>query len=60
LLKEEIIEKSVVQKNTWWIYALIILVIALLFMIFHFYKNGFSLAAASNRRAIELHVAEAR
>lgn len=60
LLKEEIIEKPVVKKITWWIYALIILIIALLFIIFHFYKNGFSLAAASNRQGVELHAAEAR
>ncbi len=55
LINEETIETPVVQKETWWIYALILFIVALLFMIFHFYQNGFSLVAVANRQAVEFN-----
>ena len=49
LLNEETVETPVVKKERWWIYALILFIVALLFMIFHFYQNGFSLTATATR-----------
>jgi len=58
LLNEEKIDKPVIVKKTWLVIALIVFVIAMLFIIFHFYKNGFNLASAGNGQAVELHAAE--
>lgn len=47
-------EKPVAKNQTWWMYALIVVVIAIMFLIYHFYSNGFNLTASGNRQSIEL------
>ena len=42
-----------VEKESWWLYALIIAAIALSVIFFHFYKNGFSVSSAGNQERIE-------
>ena len=37
---EEAVEGTYVEKESWWLYALIIAAIALSVIFFHFYKNG--------------------
>ena len=51
---EEYVEGSTyVEKESWWLYALIIAAIALSVIFFHFYKNGFNVAATGNQQSIE-------
>jgi len=47
-------EEEAVEKNTWWIYALIIAAIALSAIFFHFYNNGFSPANTGNQQHIDV------
>lgn len=42
------------EKDSWWIYALIIAAIALSAIFFHYYKNGFSPAATGNQEKLHL------
>lgn len=42
-----------VEKESWWLYALIIAAIALSVIFFHFYKNGFNVSATGNQQSIE-------
>jgi hypothetical protein len=39
---EALYEEVVVEKESWWIYALILTAVALIILFFHFYKNGFN------------------
>jgi len=42
-----------VEKESWWLYALIIAAIALSVIFFHFYKNGFNSSSTGNQQNIE-------
>jgi hypothetical protein len=46
------VTETYVEKESWWIYALIIAAIALSVIFFHFYKNGFTTAGTGNRQTI--------
>ena len=43
-----------VEKESWWLYALIIAAIALSVIFFHFYKNGFSASSTGNQQNVEI------
>lgn len=45
-------EETVVEKESWWIYALVLIAISLIILFFHFYKNGFSSNAVGNQQTI--------
>ncbi len=45
-------EQKVVEKESWWIYALIIGAISLIAIFFHFYKHGNSVESTGNYRSI--------
>lgn len=45
-------EDTIVEKESWWIYALVITAIALIILFFHFYKNGFGVNAVGNQQSI--------
>ncbi len=49
----EYLEENHREKDSWWIYALIIAAIALSALFFHFYKNGFTPAAVGNQQRID-------
>jgi hypothetical protein len=53
LLNEDRTEKPGTKKMTWWILAIIIFVIALLVLIFHFYSNGFNFASVANTQPVQ-------
>jgi hypothetical protein len=55
LLNEEKIERHSPEKIAWWVYALILFIIALIFIIFYFYQNGFTMASLANQKTIKLH-----
>jgi hypothetical protein len=40
------------EKESWWIYALILAAAAFLILFFHFYRNGWQLDAISNQQMI--------
>lgn len=42
-----------VEKESWWLYALIIAAIALSVIFFHFYKNGVNVSSTGNKQNIE-------
>jgi hypothetical protein len=42
-----------VEKESWWIYALIVAAICLVMIFFHFYRNGVRLDASGNQQKIE-------
>lgn len=42
-----------VEKESWWLYALIIAAIALSVIFFHFYKNGVNVSSTGNKQTIE-------
>lgn len=42
-------EETIAKSNTWKIIAVILLVLALLFLIFHFYANPYSLSVLGNQ-----------
>jgi hypothetical protein len=42
-----------VEKESWWLYALIIAAIALSVIFFHFYKNGLSVHSTGDQEKIE-------
>ena len=42
-----------VEKESWWLYALIIAAIALSVIFFHFYKNGATISATGNKQTIQ-------
>jgi hypothetical protein len=50
---EQEVTDTYVEKESWWVYALIIAAIALSAIFFHFYKNGFSIAGTGNKQTIE-------
>jgi hypothetical protein len=39
-----------VERESWWVYALIIAAISLSVIFFHFYKNGLTAAATGNQQ----------
>lgn len=49
---EYIGEETQVEKESWWIYALVLVTIALIVLFFHFYKNGFGANAVGNQQTI--------
>lgn len=51
---EYLYEETHREKDSWWIYALIIAAIALSAIFFHFYKNGFTPAATGNQERVEV------
>ena len=51
-LHEEEAETVYVEKESWWIYALIIATVAMLLIFFHFYRNGFSSESLYNQQEI--------
>jgi hypothetical protein len=50
---EQEVTDTYVEKESWWVYALIIAAIALSAIFFHFYKNGFNTAGTGNKQTIE-------
>jgi len=48
-------EGKYVEKESWWIYAVILAAIALIVLFFHLYKNGLDLNSTGNRQRIEAH-----
>ena len=50
---EHVLEDTYVEKESWWLYALIIAAIALSVIFFHFYKNGVNVSSTGNRQNIE-------
>jgi len=48
-------EGKYVEKESWWIYAIILAAIALIVLFFHIYKNGFDVNSTGNRQRIEAH-----
>jgi hypothetical protein len=51
---EALHEENNVEKESWWVYALVLIAIALLILFFHFYKNGFSASAIGNQQNISV------
>lgn len=47
-------ETTYVEKESWWIYALIIAAIALSIIFFHFYKNGLKPDSTGNGQPVEI------
>lgn len=47
-------QPKVVKKQAWPLYAIILFAVALMFLMFHFYKYGVSLESISNRQPMEL------
>ncbi len=47
-------EARYVEKESWWVYALILAAIALIVLFFHLYKNGLDLNSTGNRQRIEV------
>lgn len=47
-----------VEKESWWIYALVLAAIALIVLFFHFYKNGFTGNSTGNRQSLSLVVSD--
>lgn len=45
-------EETVVERESWWIYALVIVAISLIILFFHFYKNGMGTDAVGNQRLL--------
>lgn len=45
-------EETVVEKESWWIYAVLMIAIALIILFFHFYKNGFNLNATGRQTQV--------
>ncbi len=43
-----------VEKESWWIYALVLAAIALVILFFHFYRNGLTGDSTGNRQTIGL------
>jgi hypothetical protein len=46
------VEKIIKKNNTWKILAILLFVIALFFLIIHFYENPFSLSTIGNQNKI--------
>jgi hypothetical protein len=44
-----------VEKESWWLYALIIAAIALSVIFFHFYKNGLKASSTGNKQHIQVY-----
>ena len=51
--REYISDEAYVEKESWWIYALIIAAIALSVIFFHFYRNGFTPSSSGNQQTID-------
>ena len=47
-------EETYVEKESWWIYALIMAALALIVIFFHFYKNGMNPGSFGNQQKIHL------
>ena len=47
-------EPTYVEKESWWIYALIIAALACVVIFFHFYKNGMNPAAFGNQEKVDV------
>lgn len=47
-------QQKVVKKQVWPLYAIILFAVALIFLMFHFYKYGVTLESISNRQPMEL------
>jgi len=45
-------EETQVEKESWWIYAAVLVAISLVVLFFHFYKNGFGANAVGNQQTI--------
>ena len=45
-------EETIVEKESWWIYALVLTAFSLIVLFFHFYKNGFTADAIGNQQSI--------
>ncbi|HUR10819.1 MAG TPA: hypothetical protein VM012_05595 [Flavitalea sp.] len=43
-----------VEKESWWLYALIIIALSLIVIFFHFYKNGLTPGSFGNQQKIHL------
>ena len=52
LLGEE--TETYVEKESWWIYALILAALACIVIFFHFYKNGMNPAAFGNQEKVDV------
>ena len=50
--KEYLVEETQVEKESWWIYAVVLVAISLVVLFFHFYKNGFGTNAMGNQQSI--------
>ena len=50
--KEYLVEETRVEKESWWIYAVVLVAISLIVLFFHFYKNGFGTNAVGNQQSI--------
>jgi hypothetical protein len=50
---EHIPVDTYVEKESWWLYALIIAAIALSVIFFQFYKNGANVSSTGNKQSIE-------
>jgi len=49
---EFLVEEPRVEKESWWIYAAVLVAISLIVLFFHFYKNGFSTNSMGNQQSI--------
>lgn len=47
-------QPKIVRKQAWPLYAIIFFAVAVIFLIFHFYKYGITLESISNRQQMEL------
>ena len=47
-------EETHVEKESWWIYALIICALALVIIFFHFYRNNMSVSSFGNQQTLPI------
>ncbi|MFM9908997.1 MAG: hypothetical protein ACKVOW_06605 [Chitinophagaceae bacterium] len=47
-------DETVIERESWWMYALTILAGSLIILFFHFYKNGFGSGAIGNQQTIRV------
>ena len=47
-------EETHIEKESWWIYALIIAALALIFIFFHYYKTGSTIESIGNQQQIQV------
>ncbi len=47
-------QQKVVKKQVWPLYAIVLFAVAVIFLVFHFYRYGVTLESISNRQPMEL------